>query len=265
VLPQFSPAGYSRLLEALQAAGFALRPVEAMSERGAPVAFLRHDVDIHIRGIEELGRREAEAGACATYFVALTQPYNPVYPDNRAVLRTLVGLGHRIGLHYDLSVYPRDPAAARARLLRELARLQTLVGSPVETICMHNPYEGEPDLFAAAPPEGLLNPHSERFAGVRYISDSCRAWRDDALLECLREPQTANLLLNTHPELWLDSPEEGRHAFIEGTLMQAATADAREFLLDVEQPRWRRHPGARTHDERERAARAAGNARGGGW
>ena len=189
-------------------------------------------------------------GASATYFVALTQPYNPAYPSNRAVLRELVRQGHRIGLHYDLTTYPREHDAARAHLLAEISRLEDLVESTVRTICMHNPWEGEADLFAAEGLDGVLNPHAAAFAAVRYISDSCRAWRDEALLECLRAPEAANVMINTHPELWLGDPGEDRHRFLEGALLSAATDDLREFLFEEVQPSWRRHPGARQHDLR---------------
>ncbi len=251
-LPEFSVAGYADLLHALNAAGYRFRPLEAMSEPLTSVAFLLHDVDIHIHGIERIGRLEADAGACATYCVALTQPYNPARSRNSAVLRELVELGHRIGLHYDLTTYPVGHDAGREHLFEEIRWLEDLVQSPVETISMHKPRDGLPDLFAADPPPGLLNPRSARFA-VGYISDSCRAWRDDALLECLRTPEKANLLLNTHPELWLGSPADDRHAFLEGTLLQAATADARRLLLEEVQPSWARHPAARQHDARRRA------------
>lgn len=251
-LPAFSPAGYRTLLEQLQAAGFALRPVEAMANPAAPVAYLRHDVDLHLRGIDEIARIEAGLGAGATYFVALTQPYNPALAGNRAVLTQLVALGHRIGLHYDLATYPRDHDAARAHLWQEIRSLQQLVEAPVASICMHNPWEAEPDLFAASVPDGLLHPHAPRFASVRYVSDSCRAWRDEALLDYLRDPEAGNLLLGTHPELWLGSAQDDRLTFLHSTLMDAATADARELLLDSVLPSWRRHPAARRHDERER-------------
>jgi len=253
-LPEFSLAGYSSLLAALKRAGFELQPLRRLGDPDGPAAFLRHDIDIHARGVDAIGRIEEHAGASATYFVALTQPYNPAYPSNRVVLRELVALGHSIGLHYDLTTYPADLEAARDHLMREVRWLESLVESPVEAICMHKPWDGLPDIFAVDVPEGLLNPASEEFGSVRYVSDSCRAWRDETLLDCLRTPPASNLQLNTHPELWLGAAGDDRHRFLEVTLVASSTADAREFLLEVEQPGWRCHPAPRNHDAREAGA-----------
>src|SRR4051812_47163029 len=102
-LPGFSVGEYHDLLVDAMAAGYRAAPVEAMPGwAGERTLYLRHDVDIHIEGIDAVAEAEAEVGAAATYFVPLTLHFNPAYPPNRDVLRRLVALGHRIGLHYDL-------------------------------------------------------------------------------------------------------------------------------------------------------------------
>ncbi|HEU4881569.1 MAG TPA: hypothetical protein VFT45_04970, partial [Longimicrobium sp.] len=202
-LPGFGLDEYRDLLVALRGRGYSLLPVSRMADAEAGAAYLRHDIDIHLWGVEEMARVEAACGARATYYVCLTQPYNPLSVDGRRVLAGLRGMGHEIGLHYDLETYPADPAERRAHLDWELAALGRAAGAPIRTLCMHQPYRGQPDPFREL--EGLLHPHDPRLQeGLLYVSDSCRAWRDTSLLRCLGEAPPARLLLNTHPEVWLD-------------------------------------------------------------
>jgi hypothetical protein len=248
-LPGFSVPEYRALLTDALAAGYATAPVEAMPEwDGRPTLYLRHDVDIHLDGIEAVARAEAGLGARATYFVPLTLHFNPAYPPNRDVLRELVAAGHRIGLHYDLATYPRDDPWAH--LDAEAARLSELAGAPVESICMHNPGLGGRDVFAGG--GRYVHPHA--FAGVVYVSDSCRAWRDETLLELFGSEPPPRLLLNTHPELWLGDAGEPRDAFLAGTLTAHAVRQHARYVAEEVAPVWAGHPGPPLHDARERVA-----------
>lgn len=251
-LPDFSVAGYDLLLSDLQSCGYALRPVEDLSEPGQERAvFLRHDIDLHIPGIEQIAQAELQHDAVATYYIPLTLHFNPFYPENRAVLRKLVCQGHRIGLHYDLQTYPWDENEAWERLDREVGVLSDLVEAEVRSICMHFPWEGRDDIFRHT--ERYVHPHSPRYADeVTYVSDSCRAWRDDTLLRCFSEAPPARLLLNTHPELWLGEAGASREEFALGTLLENTIRQHRAYVVDHMVPAWEVHPAPRLHDERER-------------
>jgi hypothetical protein len=172
---------------------------------------LRHDVDVHITKVQQVGRIEAELGAVATYYVPLTLPFNQFYPENAAILRELVALGEIAG------VMPR-------------------------TICMHNPSLRGEDRFRAV--DGYVHPHDPRHAdGLRYVSDSCRAWRDEELLRCFGEDPPCRLLLNTHPEFWLGMAGEGREQFPEGTLLENTLEQQRAYVLEEVHPAWRERAG----------------------
>jgi hypothetical protein len=247
-LPGFSVDEYAGLLRDAASAGYGLRPVESMPAwDGDRTVYLRHDVDIHIEGIERVAEVETDAGAASTYFVPLTLHFNPAYPPNRAVLRELVRLGHRIGLHYDLATYPQDEAAAWTRLEREVAALSDLVESPVESICMHNPGLGGRDVFAGG--GRFVHPHA--FGDVVYVSDSCRAWRDETLLELFGDAPPERLLLNTHPELWLGDADQPRGDFLEQTLLEGAVAPHVRYVREGVAGVWAVHPGPRLDDARQ--------------
>jgi hypothetical protein len=242
-LPGFSLVEYATLVGDLLRNGYVSRPVEEIVEPyDGHALYLRHDIDIHITGIDRIGRIEAELGAVATYYVPLTLPFNPFYPENAAILRELVAMGHRLGLHYDLATYPDGESAARERLDREAAALGEITGVMPRTICMHLPSLRGEDRFRDV--DGYVHPHDPRYAdGLLYVSDSCRAWRDEELLRCFGENPPPRLLLNTHPELWLGMVDEERETFLEGTLLENTLEQPRAYVLETMRSWWEGHPG----------------------
>jgi hypothetical protein len=256
-LPGFTLNEYGALIRDLLSNGYVSRAVEeiAQAPRDDPVLFLRHDVDVHITGIDRIARVEAELGAVATYYVPLTLPFNPFYPENAAILRELVALGHRLGLHYDLATYPDGDSAARRRLDREAAALGEIVGVMPRTICMHNPSLRGEDRFRAV--DDYVHPHDPRHAdGLLYVSDSCRAWRDEELLRCFGEDPPRRLLLNTHPEFWLGMADEGRKQFLEETLLENTLEQQRAYVLEEIHPAWRARAGAEVEPAQTESPRA---------
>lgn len=250
-LPAFGVEDYERLLVGLADAGHTLRPVSEMPLGGAGrSAYLRHDVDLHVPGIERMAEVEAALGARSTWLVLLTQHYNPMHPDNRSVLRHLSRLGHEVGLHYDLTTYPVDDTAAREHLQWEVSLVSRIVGAPVRCISMHQPYEGRDDVFRSA--SGYVHPHDPAHGDdLVYVSDSCRAWRDESLLDSLRPDGPRRLLLLTHPELWLDGSVTDRTTYLETVLRPNATAQQVDFVDRTVRGVWARHPGPPLHDARE--------------
>jgi hypothetical protein len=243
-MPAFTLDEYGSLVEDLLGSGFTSRAVEDLPllsrER---TLFLRHDVDVHITGIERIGAIEAGLGAVGTYYVPLTLPFNPRYPANTAILRELIAMGHRIGLHYDLASYPEDPSEARAQLDREASMLGEITGVMPATICMHNPSLRGEDLFREV--DGYVHPHDPRHSeALLYVSDSCRLWRDETLLRCFEPEPPERLLLNTHPELWLAQARQSREEFLHGTLLENTLAQQRDYVLGEIQTAWSARAGA---------------------
>ena len=249
-LPDFTLQHFRMLLTDLRSSGYSLLPVTSMRDRTPGLeAFLRHDVDLHIAGIERVGEIEADLNVSATYYVPLTQPFNPFYPANRRRLMQLVAMGHEIGLHYDLELYPRDPAAALEHLRREADMLRNLVEAPVRTISTHLPYKGLPDPFLDV--DDLVHPHSPALsADLTYVSDSCRAWRDETLLRCFSDEPPRRLLLSTHPELWLGEAGQSRQEYLRTVVIPNALGDPRSFYREVVGKAWREYAAAHEHDRR---------------
>jgi hypothetical protein len=251
-MPHFCVEDYDRLLERLMAAQYELWPVEELPRvDDRRVVLLRHDLDLHISGIEPIAEIESNRGVAATYYVPLTPHFNPLYPENRDLLRWLVASGHRVGLHYDLQTYPYDEKAAWEHLEYEVELLSSTVEAQVESICMHAPWGGREDIFRVN--TRYVHPHDPRYTdGALYISDSCRAWRDEELPACFDYEPPQLVLLNTHPELWLGIADMGRYDFAGGVMLENVLRQHRAYVLDYMIPAWKAHPAPKLHDARER-------------
>ena len=251
-LPAFSLKSYITLLDDLAAVGYQFDRAGNIRRTDLnKIVFLRHDVDLYIPGIEEMALREAEHGLAATYYVPLTQHFNPLYPENRSILKKICKLGHEIGLHYDLETYPVSPSATREHLAWEVAILSNLVEQPVKSICMHQPHKGTQDPFLEI--DDYINPNDPRYhKNLLYVSDSCRAWRDENLLSCFGSTPPQRLLLTTHPELWLDGTLVDRMQYLDKILMENGVRQPRDYFDHEVRRVWMTHPAPRLHNERER-------------
>lgn len=243
-LPRFGIDAYGDLLGRLRDSGYRLAPVTALTESSDErVALLRHDVDLDPPSTIAMAEREAELQAVATYYVPLTQHFNALATVNRTAIRQLAGLGHEIGLHYDMRTYPVERERALDHLRWEVAILSELAGGPVRTLCMHQPHRGHPDPFRSLP--DLVHPHDPGLQhGLVYVSDSCRAWRDASLLDAFGDDPPPRLMLNTHPELWLDDSIDDPLRYLEDVVLAIGLGRARDAFED-EGLAWRGHATAR--------------------
>jgi hypothetical protein len=181
---------------------------------------------------------EKDLGCFATYYVLLTGHYNAMSHDNAQVLKDLVGMGHEVGLHYDLECYPKDPERSLSRLKTELGLLSDAIGEPVRTISTHEPFKF-PDPFLTL--DGYLHPQDPRLQqGLVFISDSCRMWRDATLLRCFGSDRPSRVLLTTHPELWMDGSVTDRRDYLTRVVFANATHHLRTYL-EKRGPIWEKH------------------------
>jgi hypothetical protein len=257
-MPRFGLSEYTILLRDLSTAGYRFGAIAATTTNEPPgrVVFLRHDVDLHLRSVESLAELEARCGVSATYYVPLTLHFNPLYPENRRILHAIRDCGHAIGLHYDLGTYPTEPDAARRHLDWEADILGAIVERPIRTICLHNPHKGQPDPFREL--SKYTNPDSSSFRqDCLYVSDSCRAWRDESLLRCFGDAPPRRVLLNTHPELWLDGSISDRMEYLEKVLRQSGVRQHLDYFDYVRQV-WSARDTSRLQSVRPREDTAGG-------
>lgn len=251
-LPNFFLHEYVNLLSALAENGYVFRPVSRMKHPGENrCVYLRHDIDFSLSAALPMAEKEAELGCSATYFVLISGGYNVFSRENSRAMAELSRLGHEIGLHYDLQMFPPDPHEAELELQYQAGILQRLSGQPIKSIVMHNPCLGGRDWFQTC--DEFVHPHdTRRQGGLLYVSDSCRAWRDESLLSCFSSDPPENLLLSTHPELWMDGTIHDRMEYIRKVLVPHVVEKEEKFFLESVAPVWENHIGPIQHDQRIR-------------
>ena len=170
-------------------------------------ALLRHDIDMSPRNALELAKIEADFGVKATYTVLLTgEFYNPLELENLNIFRSIVSLGHDLGLHFDGSPkFMNNEEELEQKLRLEAEFLDNVLDLPnenkIKMFSFHNP-----SAFALSCRNfrygGLVNAYGNYFCEkVAYTSDSNGMWRHQYWAELLEENHQRVQIL-THPEWW---------------------------------------------------------------
>ena len=171
-------------------------------EHDPPCALWRHDLDFSVQRALALARIEAEEGARATYFLDLNSGfYNALEQANVDAMRSILELGHDLGLHFDPTFGGVDDQLAESRDL-----LEHTFGVQVRAFSVHNPelvaWADERDAIA-----GMVNVYGravrERFS---YVSDSNGIWRHRRLRDVLEAATEQRLHVLTHPAWWVPEP-----------------------------------------------------------
>ncbi len=202
----FDLAGYRCLLAALVGHGYTCRDYDAVVPERADL-LLRHDIDMSISAARRIAECEAEAEMFGHYFVLLrTEFYNPLSAAGLEDLRAIAAAGHRIGLHYDASLYPQDYDSLSRGAEWECGLLEQGLGQAVTTISFHRPSRAL--LGSAMPLAGRLHSYMPRFfSDIGYCSDSQGCWRFGAPLDHDAVRQGRAIQLLTHPIWWTASAE----------------------------------------------------------
>lgn len=199
-MTDFSPFGYAALLAAFRAQGYAAVDFAAV-DQAARHLVLRHDIDVWPGYALPLAEAEAAAGMAAHYFFLVgSDLYNPAAQPHRNVLRSLVALGHRVGLHFDTTVHAAD-ADLDAAAASECRWLEDIAGCAVTMISFHRPAKewlGNPRSLAGRP--HTYQPHL--FQAIGYCSDSRGAWQSGHPLQAEAVRKGSALQLLTHPVWW---------------------------------------------------------------
>lgn len=236
-LPNFSISSYKELLLELKNT-YQFQKVSKINNEVKSTVFLRHDIDFFLNNWDDIPIIENELEIAATYYICLSQHYNIFEKRNSTFLKKLISLGHEIGLHYDLTSYPIDKDKAQNKLDLEIQLLSEVVEKEVLTIVMHQPFLGNEDYFIES--EKYVNPMNPKYNKV-YISDSCRAWRDNKLKNYVNGIFEENLLLTLHPELWLKGEIIDRIKYLEKVVFPNAIQPQNDYYFNDVKNVWLTH------------------------
>ncbi|NRQ01184.1 hypothetical protein XMD530_000390 [Marinobacterium sp. xm-d-530] len=204
----FTVESYSRILDRART----MYSFESFSNeecrKSGPHVIWRHDVDFSMHRALRLAQLEAERGCSSTFFLMLTSEfYNLHEADIRKIAKQIASNGHKIGLHFDPTVYDIKDYNQMVEMLRwEGGIVADIVGESVEAVSFHNPTQ---DLLQLTSHTlgGMVNAYSEFYRNrYKYCSDSNGYWRFDRLEDVLNSEENPYLHVLTHPVWWQEVP-----------------------------------------------------------
>ena len=200
-LSQFTYQSYRKLLNYLSKK-YRITSFSNIEETKKPYLILRHDIDASPIEAIKMAKIENSMGVKSTYFVLLSHKlYNIFFPENYKALKTILKLGHEIGLHYDLSAYDNYKVDYYQNLDTEVNILGKLLNTKISCISVHNPsINQKTDPFVNY--SKYTNAYDKRLYEL-YVSDSCRSWYVDDLYKLLSSEREKNQLA-IHPFLWTE-------------------------------------------------------------
>lgn len=165
----------------------------------------RHDVDISLNRALRVAQIESELGISSTFLINLHSIfYNVLEKGQTEIVRSILDMGHAIGLHIDTNFHEiLNENDLTHALNQEKLILESITQSPIEVFSFHNPTER--DLQWSKPTYlGLVNCYAKiLMSKVAYCSDSNGYWRHERLIEFLNSDKHEQVHVLTHPEYWL--------------------------------------------------------------
>lgn len=197
---EFTFEAYKHLIKALIENGYTITGYDNY-EGYEKVAILRHDIDMDIYKALEMARLEAELGVKSTYYVLISSDfYNVFSRKNTEYLRTMLSLGHSVGLHFDEKKYEAEDNIVE-KIEQEVDILDLYLGGTVTSVSMHRPSQRTLESNYAIRDGKIINSYgTEFFKNFKYVSDSRRNWRED-IFELIRINTFKKLHILTHP-IW---------------------------------------------------------------
>ena len=175
-----------------------------------PHIIWRHDLDASVHQGLNLARIESEYGVRSTYFVRIHgEFYNPFESGTHDMLKRIVGMNHRLGLHFEGEFYGkiRDRGHLEGLLLREKRTLEEWFGVECTEFSFHNPQGAGMLGFDEDAYCGMANSYGRTIKNsYKYVSDSNGYWRHDRLYDVVSGGEHARLHVLTHPEWWHQRP-----------------------------------------------------------
>jgi hypothetical protein len=227
----FTEDAYRRIVRSTRQR-YTFEPFAAASPDRAHVLW-RHDVDFSVHRALALAKIEADEGVRSTFLLSVRGPfYNVLEPAVLSRIREIAGLGHWLGLHFDLGAHPdtRSTEALTNEMALERDLLSEVAEQPIDVVSFHNPGATGAESIDDDELAGMTNAYGKRIRdGYAYVSDSNGYWRHERLADVVESREHERIHVLTHPEWWQAEPMSPR-ARLERCL-EGRTEHAREWYL----------------------------------
>lgn len=166
---------------------------------------IRHDIDFSLEKALEIAQLEYNMGVKSTYFVLISYPFYNLYSDaNSVIIKSILGYGHKIGLHFDETNYSiKNQKDFIKYAMKELRILSNTTCGNVNYISMHRPSKQTLSSNYVLPNK-IINTYSSKFfTEIKYLSDSRMKWKTDPI-DTISSGDYDKIQLLTHPILYND-------------------------------------------------------------
>ena len=168
-------------------------------------SIIRHDVDYCLTDAYHLAKLENSLGIKSTYYILSDSIYyNPSSQQSRYELLKIVELGHDVGLHFDVAQYPVE--SHHKTIAAQKKYIENICQQEICSVSYHNPAViGLENLDLSAYVGGLFNTYSlDLKKSFSYFSDSLCRFRNQALLQEIKQKIYCNLHILIHPIWWVE-------------------------------------------------------------
>jgi hypothetical protein len=223
-IEDFTEENYRRLIE-LAKSKYKFITYAEVKDYKNDVILLRHDVDFSIHRALKLAGIEAELNVFSTFFLyPHSTMYNLLEKEVSGIVREIIRLGHKIGLHFEPAYYDLEVSELpgfKKYLQIEKQLLMDMFDTDVDVFSFHNPDIGGWMAYEEYETCGMVNTYSRYIKdNYFYCSDSNGYWRytrledllsgedllngDDLLSrEDLLNGDERKLQILLHPEWWV--------------------------------------------------------------
>ena len=164
---------------------------------------LRHDIDMSLKSALNMAVYEASQEIYSTYFLLLrSDMYNIFSSESTDIVKKIISLGHKIGLHFDHSIYTyKEHGFLDQYCEDECSALESWFNININIISFHKPSKNLLSIDRKI--AGRINTYqSNYFKKILYSSDSRGNWFYGDPLENLQRSNNLPIQLLTHPIWW---------------------------------------------------------------
>jgi hypothetical protein len=203
--------------------------LKSLSTLPTTTCFLRHDVDLSPEKALEMAEIEASQGIYSTYYVLLRSPfYNALTKKNIEIWKTILNLGHEIGLHFDPNAYDmldKRTDAWLEKLKQEVEIFEKELFCSVQSFSFHNPNAGTWDTLKSNEYINLINASCSLIQQASFYSDSRGELKKGPYESFLQSiPEQGSIYVLIHPDWWFDVDLSMEDKIIQAANLQSENA-----------------------------------------
>ena len=163
---------------------------------------MRHDCDNDLLAALRMAEIEYEEKISSTFFLMLRSAlYNLLAPNQLALARRILDMGHWVGLHFDMHALRDMPASLiKDSINREREALSFELGVSIDVVSFHQPCRRIIDNEIKL---SCINTYDKnKLKDVFYVSDSNMGFRYGDMIDWISSTSEKNIQCLIHPEWW---------------------------------------------------------------